>query len=886
MSEGGAQARLDTLTALVHGDLSLAPGLVYDTRAHARALGLEVRDERPIVALSPEPGATWLGLVPALREVRLPEAVLEGLDAVRAALHAGSAHRARETPPEWAFHPLVVGPNPIPECAEDLIGPPGEEGWPLWTMCPGRSAEDRRLAFDPERTGAQLLPGTETLPGPHRTTVRHGARLMRVVGAATEAMLEALAQERAQVTGMRERAALARLAGRGIAVAGRTEIDAATTRWAVAGVSPTLAAGIRTCTRSALAMLDGAPRAVRAVVREIHAHYGLERHAQEEAAEHLILIPGALDDPALARSARALSEQGRRWSLLWAGVGGWIHAGGQGGAPCPWCVSTALRSGPMAAFADAGARAGHTPAYTVRRALGRAMARALADVAGRGTLTALGDEPDGAAEVEWVAPDPLCAACGRPSMDTPRARAQTLRAAELEAERERVAPAEGCAALMRAHASGQGTWTGRYPQRVWRRFDADPSAKALHHVVHGLAWAGWAERAMPSITGGKGASPRQALLSALGETAEVTGVREAARTRAGMRWTSEAALAREGEDALGPDHLARFSARQVREGTPVGLVMRAERAAPSPYGPGGRETNAWWMRARDLESDAAVWVPAAAALLAPPAPPDGAQAPPAWLVGTNYGLASAYTRTEALTRGLLECIERDAKAWWWMLRRVGARISWRGWQIPWLERAPAAFARAGRRVHAIDITTTALARTVLVASALEQARDNGAVEWIASTGCELTLADALVSAATENAQCLPSAPRGRAHPGSDAACATVRAWDALGAKPPAWMEGRGPPVRGYATRGKTRQDAAWRYARARRAARDAGAERLLGVDLTVAGTGLATVRVLAPGLRSALLEKAPGRYDRRWPWLGTEESPRAENALPDVGPVQ
>ncbi|HEV2842382.1 MAG TPA: YcaO-like family protein [Chthoniobacterales bacterium] len=103
---------------------------------------------------------------------------------------------------------------------------------------------------------------------------------------------------------------------------------------------------------------------------------------------------------------------------------------------------------------------------------------------------------------------------------------------------------------------------------------------------------------------------------------------------------------------------------------PRALVLyRPEQYAQVDYAPYAEESELGWVAARSLLHDAPVWVPAMAVFLS-----YVARAPHEHLFGVNSnGVATGGTLSDAIYRGALEVVERDAFLLGWMHRLVAAR---------------------------------------------------------------------------------------------------------------------------------------------------------------------------------------------------------------------
>jgi oxazoline/thiazoline synthase len=160
------------------------------------------------------------------------------------------------------------------------------------------------------------------------------------------------------------------------------------------------------------------------------------------------------------------------------------------------------------------------------------------------------------------------------------------------------------------------------------------------------------------VCAGKGSSDEQAQMSALSEAVE---------RRSGQYEGDEprlrASLAELGDDAIGPELLQGFSARQYAERASANILARdATQRIPEPL---PRHVPLDWTPAWSLVGSKRCYVPLTYCF---------SGAPPA--SGTAYcspcgnGVAAGTSLEEAILQALLELVERDAVAIWWYNRLV------------------------------------------------------------------------------------------------------------------------------------------------------------------------------------------------------------------------
>ena len=889
------QRLLETLTVMVHGEITFAEEMLAEPARALATIGVESDETRRVICAVRSAGPEQIAMAPFV----LPYREREETDAIGQALARargkapGRMHRAprpstvrpgAQAPRADDFQVLLVGDNPIKDCFEDLIGPPGSAGSEFWTMCPARAAPDRVAAASNPPGRAQLLPGVECFAGEHITTVRHGARLIRIAGDATRAVLAGLERGRPIGTTLAARTALARLASRGLAVAHYGEATATLHKWAVAGVSPRRASDVIEACDTAVIEVGAHAQALTELAREALAPYGLKVRERPDGAAHVLITASVLDVERIERIAKVVHEQGRQWSLLYAGPAGWLdtHGTADDGA-CACCVAHAMREGAMRHFArpcDDHAPPAHRP--NIARIIGRATARWLAGAEPSGIVTCIAREPDVGTELEAARRRPQCPACGRTQIEHRARTGETLTREALE--REAAHPANEREAFdRRMHGEAlrgrDGAWTGTWTTSAEERFDADPHGHVLHDFARLAGLVAGEHRGDWIITRGKGPTRRSAWLGATAEMFQSLAVEWRATDAARVRTASQASLEAQGEALVGPDALNPVSDTQVDERAVVGYDRTGYPVrSPPRYGAREKHQPIEWVRGRDLETDATVWVPANAVFVGARADivADGREES-FHRTRLHNGVASGATRADALARAVLERIEHDALSWWWLLERTCPRIGLARAGGDWAARLESTLARGGRGLWALDISTTAKARAVLAVSALATPVAGVGYEVLTASAAALTPKNALLGALGELVQKLPDTIDGEVLSRYAAEGPHLEWWRAIDPEACAMFAGAGEQAPGPSEAVEPEGPERLRLAVA--AARDAGAERIVGVDLTRPEQPVATARALTPGLRDSYAQRAPGRYDRRWPWLRSDERPRDEQRL-------
>lgn len=356
--------------------------------------------------------------------------------------------------------------------------------------------------------------------------------------------------------------------------------------------------------------------------------------------------------------------------------------------------------------------------------------------------------------------------------------------------------------------------------------------------------------AFQGIALGKGRSPEQARTSALAEAVE----------RLSARWhdgavARHASLRQMGPDAIAPDALWQFSARQY--------AMRAEinartpdprRHVPPPLSP---DDVIAWSPCWSLTHLAWRWVPREHLWANAPGPRHGRYNP--------NGCAAGTTLDEAVLQGFLELVERDAVAIWWYNRCPRPAPAGGIPDHPALHPLIEGIAARGWRVWLLDLTTDL---GIPVTAALARAETDG--RWCIGFGAHFEAEIAAERALTELAQLFRVDGRDGPPP-----WAPDRGADEAYLYPSGTVAPPPPPLAGTAeTFGELVE-----WCAALVAAR--GMEMLV-TDLTHPDIALPVAKVSVPGLRHFWPRFAPGRLYDVPVAMGWRESPRKEEALNPV----
>lgn len=132
------------------------------------------------------------------------------------------------------------------------------------------------------------------------------------------------------------------------------------------------------------------------------------------------------------------------------------------------------------------------------------------------------------------------------------------------------------------------------------------------------------------------------------------------------------------------------------------LFSEAQYAEPDfPFEPFGNETKVRWVKARSIPDGTEVYVPLQLAYMVGLDHRVPGEAPIAH--GSTSGMALAIDREDAVLRGLLELIERDAVMLTWACRLVLPRLDWSG-DDELVQRERRHFAPTGLTYHVVDLS--------------------------------------------------------------------------------------------------------------------------------------------------------------------------------------
>lgn len=357
-----------------------------------------------------------------------------------------------------------------------------------------------------------------------------------------------------------------------------------------------------------------------------------------------------------------------------------------------------------------------------------------------------------------------------------------------------------------------------------------------------------------SASGGKGLTLTAARTGALAEALE----RDTLRARGGEPYRRGRMADLEG--AIHPNDVQLFSERQLHRAeqlAALGLEQdtgpKGFHRVPARFDPGAEHD---WSPVANLRTGALRWMLSSLVWFAwPRQGPDQPQ-------GSSNGAAAGNTLEEALLQGLLELVERDSVALWWLPRCRRPAIDLAAWDDPRVEAALSPQRALGTDVWVLDVTTDlGIPAAVAVAVGVEPVPRAPLLGF----GAHLDPVIAVVRALTELAQM--QAPLTTLAPGTplELPGPAERSWFAeVTPESEPWLSPSGliAPARSprYASLQEALEDLVARLS-------DRGLD-LLWADCTRPDIGLPVVRTWAPGLRHFWNRFAPGRLYNVPPAIG------------------
>ncbi|GAA2317551.1 TOMM precursor leader peptide-binding protein [Streptomyces violaceusniger] len=298
------------------------------------------------------------------------------------------------------------------------------------------------------------------------------------------------------------------------------------------------------------------------------------------------------------------------------------------------------------------------------------------------------------------------------------------------------------------------------------------------------------------------------------------------------------------DDAVHPDTVQLVDPRQFRD-----PALPARHRVHDPFDEGAELD---WTPVWSLTAERHRLVPTALLYYGAPQPPGHR-----CCRADSNGAAAGGTLADAVVRGFLELVERDAVALWWYNRTRQPAVPLDAFDDPWLAEVRAAHRDVRREVWALDLTTDF---GIPVVAALSRRLDKSAEDITFGFGAHFDRHTALCHAFAELNQMLPAVVEARADGGGYGAAepealrwfrtATLADHPYLApdpaAVPPPGISGPPVPPEGGAP------------AAVRELVRGRGME-LLVLDQTRPDVGLPVAKVLVPGMRPHWARFAPGR---------------------------
>lgn len=349
-----------------------------------------------------------------------------------------------------------------------------------------------------------------------------------------------------------------------------------------------------------------------------------------------------------------------------------------------------------------------------------------------------------------------------------------------------------------------------------------------------------------TLSGGKGASPLEAEVSALGEAVE-----RYSGTRHGDEPGVLDTLDGLGDLAIHPNDVQLFADRQFRDRHRWNPGRPSFHQVPAPF---AADRPVRWTPVWSLSRGTHRWLPTSMLYFGtgPDAPAEGPWA-------DSNGNAAGGTVEDAILQGFLELVERDAVGLWWYNRTRHPAVDLDAFDEPWITGLREVYARIRREVWVLDLTSDF---GIPVMAALSRRTDKPAADIVFGFGAHLSPRLALRRALTEMGQLLSGVcdarPDGTGY--AVTAPAPLRWWTTATVRnqpyllPDPGQTPRGPGDYRLRPRDDLRDDIAVcaELAHAR-------ALEFLVLNQTRPDIGLPVVKVVIPGLRHFWPRFAPGR---------------------------
>ena len=350
-------------------------------------------------------------------------------------------------------------------------------------------------------------------------------------------------------------------------------------------------------------------------------------------------------------------------------------------------------------------------------------------------------------------------------------------------------------------------------------------------------------------SGGRGVTELQAKAGALGEAIE-----RYCGTRQGDEAVVRGSLLSFGSQAVHPNACLLFDQRQFDDRARWNAVCAPFHRVPEPFDDAAVID---WTPVWSLLTGEQRLLPTAMLYYDP-----RAERGPACVGADSNGNAAGASLQDAIIRGFLELVERDAIALWWYNRTRQPGVCLRSFEDPWVASLPEAYRRLGREVWVLDVTSDL---GIPVMAAISRRAGDTTEDIMYGFGAHFDPRIALRRALTELGQLLPPAAgsrvsrhghgAGNPHLVSWWTSATVANQPYLLPEPgqvPRTAADYGCPARDGATHGRADHDGI--CAVARRAGLD-----VLVLDQTRPDIKMPVVKVVAPGMRHFWPRFAPGR---------------------------
>ncbi|MBL1112368.1 TOMM precursor leader peptide-binding protein [Streptomyces sp. 110] len=579
---------------------------------------------------------------------------------------------------------------------------------------------------------------------------------------------------------------------------------------------------------------------------------------QHDAAELTLVVCDDYLDPRLAAVDAAHRAAGRRWlPVKPVGTQTWLGPFlGAPDAPCWVCLADRLWRGRQAeAYLQRRlGRPGPVPRPPASLPASRAAALQLAALEaakwlagyrhpGQRELRTL-DSLTATVDRHPLSRRPQCAGCGDPALVAARIRAP-LSLPSPRAPLAETATDTSARGIMERYGHLVDPVTGLVTEI--RRDPRGPAVLNCFHARHpSYAGAGPhsgldAVRAgLRAAAHGKGRTAEQARASALCEALEhYSGHFQGDEPRQRARYRDLRP-----DDAVHPDTVQLFDPRQFRD-----PALPARHRVQDPFDEGAELD---WTPVWSLTTERHRLLPTALLYYGAPQPPGHR-----CCRADSNGAAAGGTLADAVVRGFLELVERDAVALWWYNRTRQPAVALDAFDDPWLAEVRAAHRGVRREVWALDLTADF---GIPVVAALSRRLDKPAEDITFGFGAHFDRRTALCHAFAELNQMLPAVVEARADGGGYGAAepealrwfrtATLAGHPYLAPDPAAVM----PP----GISGPPEPPEGGALAAVRELVRGRGME-LLVLDQTRPDVGLPVAKVLVPGMRPHWARFAPGR---------------------------